>query len=68
MKCIITGIETQNKWNNYPVHTDAIHLAKEYREKHGGTLRDALIRLQKEYKQKMEQLKNEQNSVSEKVE
>lgn len=28
MKCMITNLETKNKWNNYPIHKIVIQAAK----------------------------------------
>ena len=29
MKCIITGLETNNKWKNFPICREAVELAKD---------------------------------------
>jgi hypothetical protein len=50
MKCIITGAETENKFKNRPVSTDAIKAAKKFQELEPVlTLREALKKLDKDY-------------------
>lgn len=49
MKCVVTGTETSNKWNNYPVCRNAMIEARTYREKFGGSMREALQVVQKEF-------------------
>jgi hypothetical protein len=50
MRCIITGVETENKFENKPVCTDAIKAAKKFQklEPHL-SLRQALVKLDKDY-------------------
>lgn len=50
MRCIITGVETENKYQNLPVSTDAVKAAKKYQQlERGLSLRAALMKLDKDY-------------------
>jgi hypothetical protein len=50
MKCIITGVETENKFQNKPVSTDAIKAAKKFQELEPHlSLREALVKLNRDY-------------------
>jgi hypothetical protein len=50
MRCIITGIETENKFKNKPVCTDAIKAAKKFQQLEPHlSLKQALIKLNKDY-------------------
>lgn len=50
MRCIITGVWTENKYKNIPVSTNAIKAAKKYQELEPGlTLHKALMKLDKDY-------------------
>jgi hypothetical protein len=57
MKCIITGVETENKFRNIPVSTDAVKAARKFQEldPRGLSLREALKKLDKDY---FEMMKN----------
>lgn len=35
MKCLVTGVETNNKWKNLPVCTEVIKLAKAMQDEEG---------------------------------
>lgn len=50
MRCIITGVETENKWKNRPVSTAAIKAARKYQEREPNlNLHQALKRLDKDF-------------------
>lgn len=50
MRCIITGVETENKFRNIPVSTNAIKAAKKYQEIDPSLcLRKALMKLDKDF-------------------
>lgn len=59
MKCIISGVETKNKWRNIPVEKVFVSAAKALMGDYGLTMRQALKRIDKEYfktlKKKMEE-------------
>jgi hypothetical protein len=51
MRCLVTGTETTNKWNNMPICKEAVDIAKDMRkEKPHMTLRNCLRDLQKEWR------------------
>lgn len=59
MKCLITGIETKNKWRGHPLCRDIVDLAKEMRGSEPGfmslTLREALVKLDEQWKKRVKE-------------
>lgn len=60
MKCIISGVETKNKWRNIPVEKVFVSVAKALMNDYRLTMKGALKRLHREYfntiKKKMEEI------------
>lgn len=60
MKCIISGVETKNKWRNIPVEKVFVSAAKSLMSDYRLTMREALKRIDREYfkalKKKMEEI------------
>lgn len=56
MKCLITGMETNNKWRNHPLCKDIIDLARVMREEDPEfkklTLRGALVKLDEQWRKR----------------
>lgn len=51
MKCIITGTETDNKWNGFPICKNAIAQAKAFMQEDPNlTMRKALLSVSKVFK------------------
>ena len=64
MKCVITGVETENKFNNIPVSTDAIKAAKKFQELEPHlSLKKALIKLEKDYFEMIKRQLEDQTAV-----
>jgi len=64
MKCIITGVETENKFNNIPVSTNAIRAAKKFQELEPHlSLKQALMKLDKDYFEMIKKKMREQATV-----
>lgn len=57
MKCLITGMETNNKWRNHPLCRDIIDLAKVMRTEDPDfqklTMRAALVKLDEQWKKRV---------------
>jgi hypothetical protein len=64
MRCIITGVETENKYQNMPVCTDAIKAAKKFQELQPRlSLSQAINKLDKDYFEMMKKQVEDQNTA-----
>lgn len=66
MKCIVTGTETDHKWDGRPLCKNVLVDAKKYRDKFNAdnsftkmTLRDAIIEVGKEFQKSLKEKYNE---------
>ena len=68
MKCVISGLETENKWNNIPVEKVWIDAAKALRtDRPWLTMREAIIEIHKGFnevvRKKMAEINDNQTKV-----
>jgi hypothetical protein len=59
LKCLITGIETNNKWRNHPLCRDIVDLAKVMKAEDPSfcrlTMRQALVKLDEQWRARVEE-------------
>lgn len=58
MKCLVTGIETNNKWNNLAISKEALLAARKVANENSSlTMRQALVKVSKAYIQELKSRK-----------
>lgn len=56
MKCLVTGVETNNKWKNFPICKEAVELAKLLKDENGfkdTTLRERIVILKQRWDERV---------------
>lgn len=68
MKCLITGVETNNKWRGHPLCREIVQLAKEMENQpgfHFKTMRERILKLGEQWKERVREEAKKAKQVTE---